>query len=118
MAGDGRAENAKVDPNNDWLWKFSRRRLEGEEIRDAMLAVSGALDRTMGEAHPFPPQSGWGYTQHRPFIEVYETDRRSVYVMTQRIRRHPFFALFDGPDTNASTAVRGASTTPLRPSSR
>jgi hypothetical protein len=114
MAGDGRAENAKVDPNNDWLWKFSRRRLEGEEIRDAMLAVSGALDRTMGEAHPFPPQSGWGYTQHRPFIEVYETDRRSVYVMTQRIRRHPFFALFDGPDTNASTAVRAASTTPLQ----
>jgi len=114
MASDGRAENAKVDPNNDWLWKFSRRRLEGEEIRDAMLAVSGALDRTMGEAHPFPPQSGWGYTQHRPFIEVYETDRRSVYVMTQRIRRHPFFALFDGPDTNASTASRSASTTPLQ----
>jgi hypothetical protein len=114
LSSDGRAENAKVDPNNDWLWKFSRRRLEGEEIRDAMLAVSGTLDRTMGQAHPFPPQNGWNYTQHRPFIEVYETDRRSVYVMTQRIRRHPFFALFDGPDTNASTAARSASTTPLQ----
>src|SRR5258705_9391772 len=34
--------------------------------------------------------------------------------MTQRIRRHPFFALFDGPDTNASTAARGTSTTPLQ----
>jgi hypothetical protein len=114
MSSEGRPENAKVDPNNDWLWKFSRRRLEGEEIRDAMLAVSGGLDRTMGGEHPFPPQKTWQYTQHRPFLEVYETDRRSVYVMIQRIRRHPFFALFDGADTNASTGVRGTSTTPLQ----
>jgi hypothetical protein len=114
MASEGPAENAKVDPNNDWLWKFSRRRLDGEEIRDAMLAVSGALDRTVGGEHPFPPRNTWNFTQHRPFIDVYETDRRSVYVMTQRIRRHPFFALFDGPDTNASTGARGTSTTPLQ----
>ena len=114
LSSEGRAENAKVDPNNDWLWKFSRRRLQGEEIRDAMLAVSGGLDRTMGGEHPFAPQKTWGYTQHRPFIEVFETDRRSVYVMIQRIRRHPFFALFDGADTNASTALRGTSTTPLQ----
>jgi hypothetical protein len=114
MSSEGPAENAKVDPNNDWLWKADRRRLEGEEIRDAMLAVSGALDRTTGGEHPFPPQSTWTFTQHRPFIDVYETDRRSVYVMTQRIRRHPFFALFDGADTNASTGTRGTSTTPLQ----
>jgi hypothetical protein len=114
MSSEERPENAKVDPNNNWLWKFGRRRLEGEEIRDAMLAVSGGLDRTMGGEHPFPPQKTWGYTQHRPFIDVYETDRRSVYVMTQRIRRHPFFALFDGADTNASTALRSSSTTPLQ----
>jgi hypothetical protein len=107
-------ENSKVDPGNDLVWKFSRRRLEAEAIRDALLAVSGALDRTPGGAHPFPPQSTWNYTQHRPFAEVYETDKRSVYVMTQRIRRHPFFGIFDGPDTNASTAVRTASTTPLQ----
>ncbi len=114
LSSEGPSENAKLDPNNDWLWKFGRRRLEGEEIRDAMLAVSGALDRSMGGEHPFPPQNTWGFTQHRPFIDVYETDRRSVYVMTQRIRRHPFFALFDGPDTNASTGARGTSTTPLQ----
>ena len=34
--------------------------------------------------------------------------------MIQRIRRHPFFSLFDGADTNASTALRGTSTTPLQ----
>ena len=41
-------------------------------------------------------------------------NRRSVYLMTQRIQRHPFLALFDGPDTNASTADRVTTTTPLQ----
>ena len=45
----------------------------------------------------------WSFTQHNPFQAVYDTDRRSVYLMTQRIQRHPFLALFDGPDPNAST---------------
>ena len=53
-------------------------------------------------------------TEGKPFKAVYETDRRSVYLMTQRIQRHPFLALFDGPDTNASTATRLTSTTPLQ----
>jgi cytochrome c553 len=103
-----------VDPNNDLLWHFSRRRLEAEAIRDAMLAVSGGLDRTPGGPHPFPDQTTWDFTQHKPFKAVYETNRRSVYLMTQRIQRHPYLALFDGPDTNASTATRLTSTTPLQ----
>jgi hypothetical protein len=45
---------------------------------------------------------------------VYDTNRRSVYVMTQRIQRHPFFGLFDGPDTNTNTDRRLTSTTPLQ----
>jgi hypothetical protein len=114
LASTGLPEQAKLDPNNDWHWKFSRRRLEAEAVRDAILAVSGALDRTMGGPHPFPPQSAWTYTQHRQFMDVYETDRRSVYVMTQRIKKHPFFGIFDGPDTNATTAMRSSSTTPLQ----
>jgi hypothetical protein len=68
----------------------------------------------MGEAHPFPPQKDWGFTQHNPFKAVYDTNRRSVYLMTQRIQRHPFLAIFDGPDTGASTASRGTSTTTLQ----
>jgi hypothetical protein len=56
----------------------------------------------------------WGFTQHNPFTAVYETSRRSVYLMTQRLKRHPFLALFDGPDTNASTAVRMTTTVPTQ----
>jgi hypothetical protein len=94
--------------------EFPRRRLEAEEIRDAFLVASGELDRTPGEGHPFPPEKDWKFTQHAPFKAVYESKRRSVYLMTQRIQRHPFLALFDGPDTNASTARRDTSTVPTQ----
>jgi hypothetical protein len=58
--------------------------------------------------------TGWGYTQHAPFSAVYDHDRRSIYLMTQRIKRHPFLALFDGADPNATTAVRLATTVPTQ----
>jgi len=92
---------------------FPRRRLEAEEIRDTLLALSGELDHEPGEGHPFPPENT-SFTQHTPFKAVYDTRKRSVYLMTQRIQRHPFLALFDGPDANASTAERGSSTVPTQ----
>jgi hypothetical protein len=79
-----------------------------------MLAVSGALDRTMGEAHPFQPESEWRYTQHNQFFAVYETNRRSIYLMQQRQKKHPLMEVFDGADTNAITSPRQLSTTPLQ----
>lgn len=106
--------NLLADPDNRLLWRFNRRRLDAEAIRDTLLSISGELDRTPGREHPFPAPSSWSFTQHKPFKAVYPTDRRSVYLMTQRIQRHPYLALFDGPDTNASTAKRGTSTTPLQ----
>ncbi len=102
------------DPADDTLWRFPRRRLEAEEIRDAILAVSGRLDLAVPAAHPFPPQSAWDYTQHSQFAAVYDSLHRSVYVMQQRIRKHPFFAVFDGADTGTSTAERMVSTSPLQ----
>jgi plasmid stability protein len=93
---------------------FERRRLSAEEIRDAILAVSGRLDRSRGEGHPFPPSYEWGYSQHGPFNAVYDHDRRSLYLMTGRLKRHPFLALFDGADPNASTADRLGTTVPTQ----
>ncbi len=101
-------------PSADLFSPFPRRRLGAEEIRDAILLVSGALDPSPGKGHPFPAPTRWGYTQHAPFGAVYEHNRRSVYLMTQRIRRHPFLALFDGADPNASTPERRASTVPTQ----
>lgn len=85
---------------------YARRRLSAEEIRDAILQVSGELDRTPAHGHPFPTPISWGFTQHGPFSAVYGHRQRSVYLMTQRLKRHPFLALFDGADPNASTADR------------
>jgi hypothetical protein len=93
---------------------FPRRRLTAEELRDTYLSVSGMLDATPGTAHPFPAESSWAFTQHTPFADDYETNKRSVYVMQKRNRRTPFFALFDGPDPNASTAVRDNTTVPTQ----
>ena len=105
---------AAVDPGNELLWRFSRRRLDAEEIRDSLLVVSGRLDSSPGEGHPFPAVNTWGYSQHHPFTAIYESTKRSVYLMTPRLGRHPFLALFDGADANASTPDRAVTTVPTQ----
>ncbi len=93
---------------------FTRRRLDAEQIRDSILAVSGDLDNSPGGSHPFPAEETWGFTQHGPFNAVYDTKRRAVYLMVQRIKRHPFLGLFDGADPSTSTPVRSISTVPTQ----
>ena len=103
-----------ADVNNDSFWRFNRRRLSAEEIRDSILSVSGALELSAAGAHPFPKEGEWKYSQHRPFIADYPTARRSIYLMQQRIRKQPFLEIFDGADTNGTTGVRPVSTTPIQ----
>ena len=110
----GRPSYETLDPNNDLLTHFRRRRLDAESLRDTLLVLSGQLETGPGGPHPFPAQKDWDFTQHKPFKAVYDSNRRSVYLMTQRIQRHPYLAIFDGADTSASTSVRGISTTPLQ----
>jgi hypothetical protein len=117
MASGDDAKNALKDSKNAWLWKFNRRRLDAEEIRDSLLAVSGNLDPAPGGEPPFPPEMSWKYTQHQPFIAnetAFANNKRSIYLMQQRIRRQPFLDLFDGSDPNAVTGVRPLTTTALQ----
>jgi hypothetical protein len=107
------AQEAK-DPSNLLLRGYRRQRLDAESIRDAILCVADSLDRKPGDQHPFPKQQDWKFTQHNPFKAIYDTNKRSVYVMTQRIQRHPYLAVFDGADPSTSTAARNVSTTPLQ----
>jgi hypothetical protein len=104
----------EIDPENQWRLRQERPRLDAEALRDAMLLVSGRLDRQRPGAHPFPPFERWTWTQHQPFQDVYPSSHRSVYLMIQRLRRHPFLGLFDGPDGNISTDVRTQSIVPLQ----
>jgi hypothetical protein len=103
------AANTGIDPGNLYHWRFNRRRLDAESLRDSMLAASGQLNLTRPAAHPFPPVNKWRWTQHAPFKAVYDSPHRSVYLMTQRFSRHPYLALFDGPDPNTSTGLRTSS---------
>ena len=109
----GTAES-ELDPENDLNARHVRRRLTAEELRDAILLVAGALDTSPAGAHPFPKRKDWKWTQHNPFRELYEHDRRSLYLMVPRLRRHPFLALFDGPETTASHPTRNATISPAQ----
>ncbi len=112
--GSGSAILSSLDIGHSDFPAFPRRRLSAEETRDSILLVSGELDPTPGRGHPFPAPTGWGYTQHAPFSAVYDHNQRSVYLMAQRIKRHPFLTLFDGADPNASTAERRTTTVPTQ----
>jgi hypothetical protein len=104
------------DPENKLLWKFSRRRLEAEEIRDAMLSVSGVLNLKQGGPSIIVPvdqelinllykPSQWAITP-----DPAEHDRRSIYLIAKRNLRLPFMETFDAPDLQLSCARRESST--------
>ncbi|MCI0337098.1 MAG: DUF1549 and DUF1553 domain-containing protein [Acidobacteria bacterium] len=106
-------EASKIDPGDNLLWRFRRQRLSGEEIRDAILAVSGRLNLQMGGPSVFPeiPQGmevrgGW----KRNEIEEAK-NRRSIYVFVRRNSRYPMFQAFDMPDTHESCSRRSMTTT-------
>ncbi len=101
-----------ADPENVYLARFQRRRLDAESIRDGLLAVSGQLDRTQGKAHSIAPWHKSRFSLNSPFHAEPPSNRRSVYLLTQRLFRHSFFGLFDGPDRNSSTSNRDSSNVP------
>ena len=111
-AGNGTAQTR--DPENAWWWKFSRRRLDAESIRDSMLAVSGQLDLSQPGPHAIPPWYEKRYGLNGPFHQEPETNHRSVYLLTQRIYRHSQLDLFDGPDRNTSVSQRSSSNVPAQ----
>jgi hypothetical protein len=116
-ASSDNPSDALKDSKNAYLWRFNPRRLDAEELRDSLLALAGNLVPAPGGEQPFTPEMSWKYTQHVPFIgadDHFATDKRSVYLMQQRIRRQPFLELFDGPDPNAETGTRPLTTTALQ----
>jgi len=114
LASAPTADHIASDPDNRWFARHRRRPLDAESIRDAMLSVGGKLNLAPAGPHPFPPVESWKFTIHYPFHAVYDSDHRSVYLMIQRARRHPYLALFDAADPNISTATRQVTVTPTQ----
>jgi uncharacterized protein DUF1553/uncharacterized protein DUF1549 len=89
-----------VDPDNRLLWRMNRRRLEVEAWRDAILAVSGTLDRALGG----------------PSLDLADTknNRRTLYAIISRHNLDPLLRLFDFPDPNITSDGRPVTTVPLQ----
>ncbi len=107
-----------LDAQNRWLWRANRRRLEAEALRDAVLAVSGSLNRKMGG----PGFRNFGFKDdHSPHYKYHEYDpndpdthRRSVYRFIVRSVPDPFMEVLDCADPSAVVARRNETLTPLQ----
>jgi hypothetical protein len=107
---------AEKDPDNRLLWRFNRHRLEAEEIRDAMLSVSGELNtKASGPSVMIPIDQGlvnalYKPSQWAPAKDPSEYGRRSIYLIAKRNLRLPFMEVFDAPDALVSCPRRESST--------
>ena len=116
MASDDIESNRKVDGDNRLVWRMPRRRVEGEVIRDAVLATAGTLDRAVGGPAVYPYidpvlfQSSSKRTWNGKAVNDPSTYRRSVYVFSKRTIPLPMLETFDRPDTMSSCARRNRST--------
>ena len=105
-----------TDADSRLLWRFPPHRLAAEPLRDAILAVTGKLDLTMG---------GAGFDLFEPnnnYVKVYtpkaepgpDTWRRMVYQAKPRMQLENVFGTFDCPDAGQIAPRRTSSTTPLQ----
>ena len=120
MASDDRPDARAVDPRNDLYWRFDRRRLTAEELRDSILAMTGQLRLELGGPSVFPPipaevlataskpEEAWGTSTPE------QAARRSLYVHVKRSLQEPLLAVFDRADTDASCPVRFATVQPTQ----
>ncbi|MBZ5611235.1 MAG: PSD1 and planctomycete cytochrome C domain-containing protein [Acidobacteriia bacterium] len=96
----------KNDPQ-DLLWsRFSRRRLDIEEIRDSMLALDGSLDLTMGGTLIAPRGAAGATEPGATNRDPMQSTRRTVYLPVQRANLLPLLTLFDFGDAATSSAGR------------
>jgi hypothetical protein len=112
QSGASPGPGPEIDPDNRLLWRFPLRRLDAEALRDAMLAVSGELDRRAGG--PYVPSRRTAEGS----VEVAEDHpgarRRSVYLQQRRTQVVTLLQLFDAPSVVGSCVRRTTSTVPLQ----
>ncbi len=92
--------NFERDPDNRWLWRMNRRRLDIESWRDSLLFVAGNLDLSVGG----------------PSINLADKSnrRRTLYAAVSRHELNPVLRLFDFPDPNLTSERRSLTTVPMQ----
>jgi mono/diheme cytochrome c family protein len=99
LSADTSDRNYAEDPDNRLLWRYNRRRLDAESLRDSLLYVSGKLDLQAGG----------------PAVRLdKENNRRTVYAYISRRQLDPVLALFDFPNPNSTSEQRLQTTVPLQ----
>lgn len=115
-----RLELEKMDPNNDYLFRQNRIRLDAELIRDIFLQVAGLLDRKVGGPSVFPPLppdvAAQSYANNFKWATSKNGNqyRRGLYTFFKRTAPHPNLILFDCTDSNSTISQRMVSNTPLQ----
>ena len=107
---------AKIDVDNQLLWRFPPRRLEAEVVRDSMLALSGKLNPALG-GPSFRPFTVSNYGSD--FYQLIDKDtpefnRRTLYRMGVQSARNPLLETLDCPDPSTKTPRRTVTTTPIQ----
>jgi cytochrome c553 len=111
---------AGIDGENRLLWRMNRTRLDAEQVRDAVLMVSGKLDLTMGgpSVKQFVETKGVHETPNVDYtafdVDSAASFRRGVYRFVFRTIPDPMMRSLDCPDASQLTAVRQSSVTPLQ----
>ncbi len=108
---------AEKDSDNRLLWHFNAKRLEGEAIRDAALAISGELNPAIGGPSfldmEYKLSSNAEFTDPKTEFSP-ESNRRTIYRLWARSGNHPMLQAFDCPDPSVAAPLRMQTTTPLQ----
>jgi hypothetical protein len=110
------ARAGEIDADNRLLWRFAPRRLEGEIVRDAMLAASGELNAQIGgpSFRPFTVTS-----RNTQFYHLFDDgradfQRRTVYRINVNTGKSPFLDALDCPAPSLAVPKRQSTTTTLQ----
>ena len=105
-----REESFLADPDNRLWWRRNRRRLEVEAVRDSLLAVSGRLDNMMGGT--LLPSANRAYVTGTAnnFPNIYNSNRRSVYLPVIRSALYELFQVFDFAEPSVLNGKRDSTT--------
>jgi hypothetical protein len=99
LGTDADASAAAKDSGNRLYWRFNRKRLEAEQLRDAVLSVAGNLDTSLGG----------------PSVDLTPAfTRRTIYGKVSRYKLDEYLQLFDFPAPNISAEKRFTTTVPLQ----
>ncbi|MFT4512552.1 MAG: hypothetical protein ACI91B_001250, partial [Planctomycetota bacterium] len=120
MSSQASEKGLAEDPLNDSFWRFNRRRLTAEEVRDSILTANGTINLELGGPSVYPPlpravlltasrpDAAWGRSNAK------QAARRSIYIHVKRSLPEPLLAAFDRADTDASCPVRFATVQPTQ----